>query len=159
MPLKINSPFLTRFAFRPSKMGRPVQRVLCSVNSSWRYVFDDDECRPRVWYGSVVGTRRERSLPLLCVHIDGCDRLNWIGVPQLRHFQTEGKSWRFSEFATTIQGARTTYKVRAEGSALVIPTPTTDNLRRATSWRDDQLANRIILSEEEARNFTLPTQQ
>lgn len=159
MPLKINSPFLTRFAFRPSKMGSHVQQGLCSLNSSWRYTFDDDECLPRVWYGSVVGTRSDRSLPLLCVNLDGYDRLNWIGVPHLRHFQTEGKSWRFSEFATTIQGARTMYKVRAEGSALVIPTPTTDNLRRATHWRDGQLANRTILSEEEARNFTLTTQQ
>ena len=159
MPLKLNSPFLTRFAFRPSKMGRPVQRDLCSINSSWRYIFDEDECLPRVWYGSVVGTRRDRSLPLLCVYLDGCDRVNWIGVRQLKHFQTEGKSWRFSEFATTIQGARTTYKVRAVGSRLVIPNPTIDNLRRATVRRDEQLANRSILSEEEARDFTLPTQQ
>lgn len=158
MPLKINSPFLTRFAFWPGSFGPADVRTLTGINSSWRYVFEAaiGAARGRARYGTVVGTRRDNYSPLLCVVVDGMDRVNWIPPRSLKLFLTEGKRWRYSEFSTTIRGHNTGYTIRAEASQ-VLPPPLTEAQRTyVTGWRNDQLTSQVILSAEEAANYILP---
>jgi hypothetical protein len=158
MHLKINSPYLTRFVFSTKQIGPAGARQLINVNGRWRYFFETDSCYTTSAYlaGTVVGTRRERSLPLLCVKVDGRDDVNWIPVGMLRFFYTGGKTWQLCEYRTTIRGPVTEYLVRASSQELVIP-PLTEFLRSQVAiWQQDCLFNRGILSPEDAAAYVLP---
>lgn len=159
MHLKINSPFLTRFVFSTKEIGPAGSRQLINVNSRWRYFFETDSCYTTSTHlaGTVVGTRRERSLPLLCVKVDGRDDVNWIPVGMLRFFHTSGKTWQLCEYRTTIRGPLTEYRVRASSQELVIP-PLTESIRSTVSiWQQDFLLNRSILSPEDAAAYVPPS--
>lgn len=159
MHLKINSPFLTRFAFSPKEFGTRGAQKLLQVNSQWRYIFEDN---PTIFlsdsflFGTVIGTRRDRSLPLICVKLDHRDFVNWIPVSMLRYFHINGKTWAMSEHNTMIRGNITEYRVRAISRPVPI-SPLTETIRSdAEMWRRDYASNRSILSLEDAAAYVLP---
>lgn len=159
MHLKINSPFLTRFVFSTKAIGLRGFEVLRNHNSQWRYVFEDSASLTTETYraGTVVGTRRERSLPMLCVKLDHCDYVLWIPVRMLKYFHLSGKVWTQCEYRTVIRGNTTEYRVRATSVPITVP-PITATLRsEAAIWREDYVANRSILSIEDAAAYVLPS--
>lgn len=159
MHLKINSPFLTRFVFSTKAIGPRGYQVLLNHNSQWRYTFDNDTAFTTEAYraGTVIGTRRERSLPMLCVKLDGIDSVNWIPVRMLKYFHTGGKVWTQCEYRTVIRGNTTEYRVRATSVPITVP-PLTQTIRAdSTVWREDYAANRSILSIEDAAAYVLPS--
>lgn len=159
MHLKINSPFLTRFVFSTKAIGLRGSEVLRNYNSQWRYVFEDLNSFTTETYraGTVVGTRRDRSLPLLCVKLDHCDYVLWIPVQMLKYFHTGGKVWTQCEYRTVIRGGTTEYRVRATSVPITVPQLTPTIRSSAMLWREDYAANRSILSIEDAASYVLPS--